>query len=268
MKREIRYIKAGDRRLKLIILKPSFMNGKVPGILWIHGGGYFLGMAAMVYASCGRMLAEKFGGVVVSPAYRLAGKAPYPAALKDCVTALKFMDKNRDKLGIDRIVVGGESAGGGLAAAVCLFNRDHHIADIDLQLPLYPMLDCDDTPTSADNHGRVWNTKRNHLGWKKYMGDLYGSGNVPCYASPAKAEDLSGLPQCCTYVCDGEPFYYETTEYVRRLKSAGVEAEVDVFSGSVHAFDLLLPWTDNAKKAKKRLCEVYGTWLDNGTITN
>ena len=239
-------------KLKLIVLR----YGRGPGILWIHGGGYALGMAGMVYASMGRMLARRFGGTVVSPEYRLAGQAPYPAALEDCWAALKYMYDSAGELGIDRkrIVVGGESAGGGLAAALCLYARDRGEIPIAFQIPLYPMLDCEDTDSSRDNHGHVWNTKRNRWGWSKYLGGLYGTAGVPPYASPARAEDLSRLPPCYTYVEDGEPFYDETLAYVRKLNEAGVEAHADVFHGKTHAFDALF-WTRNAREAKKKLIE-------------
>ena len=237
-------------KLKLIVLR----YGRGPGILWIHGGGYALGTAGMVYASMGRILARRFRGTVVSPEYRLAGQAPYPAALEDCWAALKYMYESAGELGIDRkrIVVGGESAGGGLAAALCLYARDRGEIPIAFQIPLYPMLDCEDTDSSRDNHGHVWNTKRNHWGWSKYLGGLYGTAGVPPYASPARAEDLSRLPPCYTYVEDGEPFYDETLAYVRKLNEAGVEAHADVFHGKTHAFDALF-WTRNAREAKKKL---------------
>ncbi len=236
--------------LELIVLR----YGRGPGVLWIHGGGYALGMAGMVYASMGRMLARRFGGVVVSPEYRLAKQAPYPAALEDCRAALKYMYDNADALGVDRdrIVVGGESAGGGLAAALCLYERDRGEIPIAFQLPLYPMLDCEDTDSSRDNHGRVWNTKRNHWGWRWYLRDRYGTDRVPAYASPARAENFGGLPPCYTYVEDGEPFYDETLTYVRKLNEAGVEAHADVFHGKTHAFDFLF-WTKNAREAKRKL---------------
>ena len=236
--------------MKLIILR----YGKGPGILWIHGGGYVLGMASMVHKSMGKMLARHYGGVVVSPEYRLAKEAPYPAALKDCYAALRYMYVHAEDLGIDRnrIIVGGESAGGGLAAAVCLYARDRGEVPVSFQIPLYPMLDCRDTNSSRDNHAYVWNTRRNHWGWRWYLRDLYGTDHVPPYASPAMAKDYSGLPPCYTYVEDGEPFLDETLTYVRRLKEAGVEASVDVFHGKIHGFDKLF-WTGNAWKARRNL---------------
>ena len=252
-------IEAGGRELKMKVLEPQEADGPVPGILWIHGGGYITGGNYMVLVSCGKMLAERYGAVVVSPEYRLAGEAPYPAALEDCYAALVWMYEHADELGIDRtrIVVGGESAGGGLTAAVCLYARDKGEVPVALQLPLYPMLDCEDTVSSADNPGLTWGTKRNHKGWRKYLGDLYGTADVPAYASPARATDYSGLPPCYTYVLDGEPFYDETLAYVKNLQAAGVDARVDVFPGDTHAFDLLFPWQERSKQAKRRLCEEY-----------
>ena len=256
--REIRHIPARTGHQKLIILRPAVQKGPVPGILWIHGGGYMTGMAAMVYASCGRMLARKYGAVVVSPGYRLAWKKPYPAALEDCYTALEYMADHAEELGIrkDQLIVGGESAGGGLAAAVCLYARDQGRIPVAFQIPLYPMLDCFDTPSSRDNHGRNWNTRRNHWGWKHYLGDLYGSPSVPKYASPSRETDYAGLPPAYTYVLDGEPFLDETRAYIRSLQEAGVDAAVDVYHGNFHGFDAFF-WTRNARTAKRKLCERY-----------
>ena len=256
--REIRHIPARTGHQKLIILRPAGQKGPVPGILWIHGGGYMTGMAAMVYGSCGRMLARKYGAVVVSPGYRLAWKKPYPAALEDCYTALEYMADHAEELGIrrDQLIVGGESAGGGLAAAVCLYARDKGRIPVAFQIPLYPMLDCFDTPSSRDNHGRNWNTRRNHWGWKHYLGDLYGSPLVPKYASPSRETDYTGLPPAYTYVLDGEPFLAETRTYIRNLQEAGVDAAVDVYHGDFHGFDVFF-WTRNAKTAKRKLCEHY-----------
>ena len=257
-------IRAGDRNIDSIVLRPENVKSLLPGILWIHGGGYVLGMAGMVHASCGKLLAKRFGAVVFSPAYRLAWSAPYPAALEDCYGTLLYMWEHADELGIDRtrLIVGGESAGGGLAAAVCMMARDRGEVQIAMQIPLYPMLDCEDTATSRDNHGWVWNTRRNHWGWKNYLGGLYGSGEIPPYASPARQINYRNLPPCYTFVCEGEPFYQETVDYVSKLQRAGVKAAVDVYPGNVHAFDMLCPWKKTSRDAKRMLCRVYETWIE------
>ena len=264
LKHEKRRIDAGGRRMTLILLKPAAApDGPLPGILWIHGGGYTTGMARMAYYSCGGKIAKHFGAVVVSPAYRLAPEFPYPAALEDCYAALEYMADHAEELGIDprRIVVGGESAGGGLAAAVCIYARDRGRIPVAFQFPLYPMLDCEDTPSSRDNHGKGWNTRRNHRGWKCYLGSLYGTDRVPKYASAARETDYAGLPPCYTFVTEGEPFRDETLAYVARLREAGVEASADVYPGSLHGFDLTCPWLSKSRKARKKLLRVFGEKL-------
>ena len=112
------------------------------------------------------------------------------------------------------------------------------------------MLDCFDTESSRDNHGITWNTARNHAAWKLYLGENYASGDVSPWASPSRETDYSGLPPCYTFVLDGEAVLDETLAYVESLRAAGVPAEADIYRGSVHAFDLLTAWTEEAKKAR------------------
>lgn len=256
-------IESGGRNMKMEVLRPKESTGAAPGFLWIHGGGFMVGGIYMMGMTCAPMIAERFGAVVVFPDYRLAWQEPYPAALEDCYSALEWMYENAEELGIDRsrIVVAGESAGGGLTVAVCLYARDKGEIPITLQLPLYPMLDNEDTASSADNHGRVWNTRLNHWGWKNYLGDAYGGDSVSKYASPARETDYFGLPPCYTFVMDGEPFYEETLTYVRKLQEAGIDAAVDVYHGNVHAFDMFSPGKGQGKEAREKLCEVIARYL-------
>ena len=259
MKLSAAHIDTKDSRMKLLVLSYGNESESRPGILWIHGGGYSTGMAEMVFFSCGKMLAKRFGGVVISPEYRLSGKAAYPAALEDCYAALEYLFDHAEELRVDRrrIIVGGESAGGGLAAAVCLYARDRGKICPAMQIPLYPMIDCEDTDSSRDNHGKVWNTKRNRRGWAAYLGELYGTDRVPVYASAAREKDFTGMPPCYTFVCEGEPFYRETLNYTEALKNAGVKASCDVYTGDVHSFDLLLPFLKKSRQARKKLCTVF-----------
>lgn len=244
--------------MKLIVLSPVGVTEKVPGILWIHGGGYYEGSAEMALISRGKDAAQHFGAVVVSPEYRLSGEAPYPAALDDCYEALLWMRDNADELGVSAIMAGGESAGGGLCAALCMLAKDRGEVEIVFQMPLYPMLDCDDTDSSRNNTDPLfWDTRKNHGAWKQYLGPLWGSDNVPEYASPAKRKDHSGLPPCYTFVGDGEPFYSETLAYVKALNDAGVEAKVDVYHTDVHAFDQLFPLRKVSRRAKAAFLENY-----------
>jgi translation initiation factor IF-3 len=118
------------------------------------------------------------------------------------------------------------------------------------------MIDAFDTESSRNNHGKIWNTKRNHGAWKRYLGKIYGTSDIPKYASPSLENDYQGLPAAYTFVQDDEPFYTETLEYIDRLKEAGIHASLDVYHGDVHAFDLLLPWTKKAKAARKKQVRV------------
>lgn len=246
------YIPSGNYRMRLLILKPTVSKQpreKTPGILWIHGGGYAVGMAGMVFMSRAKRLVTEYGAVVISPEYRLAGKVPYPAALEDCYPALLYLKEHAAELGCteDQTMIGGESAGGGLTAALCMLARDRGEVKMAFQMPLYPMIDHRDTDSSQNNHGLSWNTKRNHAAWKLYLKDI--DGEIPAYASPARQTDYSNLPPAYTFVGDREPFYCETLTYIENLKKAGVPAHVDVYPTGFHAFDMLLPFRRISRQA-------------------
>ena len=245
----------------VMVLRPAAAAPVPVGILWIHGGGYITGMKEMAAMSRGADFAGKYGATVFSPGYRLAWQRPYPAAVEDCFEVLRYMDAHREELGFERIMVGGESAGGGLAAAVCMMARDRGIS-VCFQMPLYPMLSNLDTESSRDNHGKVWNTRRNHFGWRLYLRKDAKAAVSP-YAAPAQQTDYTGLPPCYTFVGDGEPFYTETLDYVENLKAAGVEAAADVYHTNVHAFDMLQPEKDLSREAVRRLYERFEYALEN-----
>ena len=225
-----------------LILSPRTAPADATGVLWIHGGGYIAGMKEMVHMSRAVDLVKKFGAVVLSPGYRLAPLSPYPAALDDCYAALIYLKENAAALGVrsDQLMVGGESAGGGLCAAVCIRARDSGEVSVAFQMPLYPMLDDRDTESSRDNHGRVWNTRRNHLAWRLYLRGTDRAQLTP-YAAPARLEGFSGLPPAYSFVGDGEPFYAETVSYFEHLRNAGIPAELDVYHTDMHAFDMMQP---------------------------
>jgi acetyl esterase/lipase len=245
-------------RMKLLIVRPEQRFEPATGVLWLHGGGYLLGFPEMVFMTRAIDLVRECGAVVVSPAYRLSIQKPYPAALEDSDLALRYMKTHAQELGIreDQLMVGGESAGGGLTAALCLYVRDKGQVNIAYQMPLYPMLDCEDTDSSRDNHAKIWNTRRNHLAWKLYLRACKGQP-VPMYASPSRCEDYHGLPPAYTYVGDAEPFYCETLTYIQRLREAGVPAKVDVYPGGYHAFDMMEQDTPAAKLARERFLQEF-----------
>lgn len=238
--------------LKLLILRPRFQRKpkeKTPGILWIHGGGFCTGDTWMIHLSRGLNLVRKYGAVIVSPSYRLSTVAPYPAAFEDCYEALKYLKDHADELGINpnQIMVGGESAGGNLAAAVCMCARDKGDVNVAFQMPLYPMLDNQDTESSRDNHGPSWDTEKNHAAWKQYLAGVQEP--YPVYAVPARQTDYTNLPPAYTFIGDKEPFYCETMTFVKKLQEAGVPVSVDVYPTDYHAFDMLPSFSKMRREA-------------------
>lgn len=259
-------IPVDHHKIRLLVLQPlEARTEKVPGVLWIHGGGYQHGSAREVFLTRALSMVVKFGMVLVAPNYRLSRKHPYPAALHDCYAALLWLKEHAEELNVrsDQIMVGGESAGGGMTAALCMLAHDREEVNIAFQMPLYPMLDDRDTDSSRDNHAPNWNTKRNHKAWKRYLRDTYGTEFVSCYAAPARRRNFSGLPPCYTFVGDIEPFYDETLAYVRHLQEAGIRAEVDVYPNCFHAFDVLLPKKKESKQAIARFEKKVAFAIEN-----
>lgn len=235
-------IPAAHGSIPALLLSLRTATDNATGVLWLHGGGYAVGMKEMVHMSRAVGLVKRFGVVVLAPGYRLSLQSPYPAAMDDCYAALLYLKEHAAALGVrsDQIMVGGESAGGGLCAAVCIRARDTGEVNVAFQMPLYPMLDDRDTETSRENHGRVWNTRRNHLAWRLYLRGTDRAQLSP-YAAPARLTDFSGLPPAYSFVADEEPFYAETVRYFDRLRAAGVPAELDIYHTNMHAFDMMRP---------------------------
>ncbi|MDD3521201.1 MAG: alpha/beta hydrolase, partial [Actinomycetota bacterium] len=227
------------------------LEEKVPGILWLHGGGYALGAPEQAGMMAKRLI-EEHKCIIVAPEYRLSVKSPYPAGLEDCYEVLLWMKNHAEELGIreNQLMVGGDSAGGGLAAALTLFARDKGEVAIAFQMPLYPMLDDRMTTSSSkDNNAPVWNSKSNYICWKLYLGKLFGAANVPYYAAPARASDFSNLPPTATFVSELEPFRDEVIKYVENLRKAGVPVDFEIFEGCYHAFEQMCPKAKISKKA-------------------
>ena len=257
-------IQGRDCEIPTLVIKREGSSGLNTGVLWLHGGGYATGMKEMVYMGRGIDLVMRHGAVVVSPSYRLSFREPYPAAINDCYDVLLYMKEHAEELGIrdDQIMVGGESAGGGLTAALCMLARDEGTVNISFQMPLYPMIDNFDTDSSRDNHAKVWNTRRNHMAWKMYLRNDALKELSP-YAAPARQTDYSNLPPAYTFVGTAEPFLDETLTFIDNLKKAGVEASVDVYKDMYHAFDMNEPEIPVSKAAINRFNEAFAYAKDH-----
>lgn len=227
-----------------------------PALVWIHGGGLVLGTPEQGHPLCGRW-ADELGLLVVSVDYRLAPEHPFPDGLEDCYAALRWVHDEADALGVDaaRIAVGGDSAGGGLAAALAQLARDRQGPAIAFQLLEYPMLD-DRTVLRRDHGGRgafVWTNASNEFGWTAYLGHRPVEADAPRYAAPARTVDLGGLPPAWIGVGDLDLFHDEDVAYARRLREAGVEVELDVEPGMYHGADAIRPGAATTRGFRDRM---------------
>ena len=223
------------------IYQPADRPPTLPGLLWIHGGGYVFGNVEGDDLRL-KQLVKDVRCVVLSVEYRLAPEHPFPAALEDCYAALKWLTANADELGVERsrIAIGGTSAGGGLAASLALLARDRAEVDVAFQFLIYPMLDDKNVaPASASLPDTpVWSRENNLFGWKSYLGRDPGGEGVSPYAAAFRATDLLGLPP--TYIGVGETdlFLNESIHYAQRLLQAGIPTELHVYPGAFHCFDV------------------------------
>ncbi len=237
--------------MRTLVITGRERRENAPALLWLHGGGYAIGSPEMDFLFIERFISEG-AGVVVAPDYRLSLEKPYPAAVDDAYLALEWMRNHAADYSArsDQLFVGGDSAGGGLTAAVCLLARDRGEISVAFHMPLYPMLDDRmATPAARENDAPVWNAKSNECAWRLYLGDLYGQKDVPIYAAPARCRDLSGMPPAATFVGGIDMFMDETVSYINLLKEAGVEARIRIFPGCFHGFDIVGLNTDVAKGA-------------------
>ena len=221
------------------VFRPATARPRTPALLWIHGGGTVFGAAAQDSGRC-RQMADQLGIVVVSVEYRLAPEHPFPTPLEDCYAALQWLAAQPD-IDPTHIAVGGQSAGGGLAAALALLARERGEIRPVLQLLSYPMLD-DRTTTRTDidpRRLRIWSPASNRFGWRAYLGATASGGEVPPLAAPARYEDLAGLPPAWIGVGTNDLFHDEDVAYAQRLREAGVDCTLDVVLGAYHSFDTL-----------------------------
>ena len=243
----------GDPDVRVRVYRPDDQPGRLPALLWIHGGGYVMGDIEQDDRLM-KQLAKRIGCVAASVDYRLAPEHPFPAPVEDCYAALKWLSANAGELGVDpsRIAIGGASGGGGLCAGLALMTRDRREVKPSFQLLIYPMIDDRNvTPAShAITDPRVWNRESNRLGWKAYLGRDGGGPDVSPYAAASRATDLTGLPPAYIPVGALDLFIDENIEYAQRLIQAGVPTELHVYPGAFHGFDLFAPSAKVSKQFK------------------
>ena len=234
---------------------PAPASGR-PALVDIHGGGFVVGDIDMEHAFA-TQIARELGAVVVTPEYRLAPEHPFPAGLEDCYAALVWLHEQASEFGIDpaRVAVGGQSAGGGLAAATALLARDRGgpdlcfqflgIPELDHRLETVSMRTFVDTP--------LWNRPNAVLSWQYYLGDT--AGDVSPYASPAIATDLAGLPPAYVTTMEFDPLRDEGITYALRLLEAGVSVELHSYPGTFHG-SAMVPTAAVSRRSTAELIEV------------
>ena len=230
--------------LAMTLLRPAKQLEPAPLLFHIHSGGMvagdrFVGLDLMA------QFVEQFGVVCSSIEYRLAPEFQDPFQIEDCYLGLQHILDNAIELAVDakRVVLVGMSAGGGLAAGLALLVRDRNLLKPLAQLLMCPMLDeSNSTESSYEFSGRgLWDRESNDTGWNALLGDRRQTDDVSIYASPSRAEDLSGLPQAFIDVGGQEVFRSENIDYAAALMAAGVDTELHVWPGAFHGFDLAFP---------------------------
>jgi acetyl esterase len=235
-------VPGGAASVPVRIYAPEQRPAPVPGLLYLHSGGYVMGGGLSIADYPARVIADRAGVAVVAVDYRLAPEHPYPAGLEDCYTVLEWAAARGGEHGIDpgRLAVLGESAGGGLAAALTMLARHRRGPRLIAQFLDAPMIDdrfgTGSMRTMAD--APVWKSAGFQNGWRHYLKDIGGPGrpDVPVHAAPARATagDLSGLPPAFVTAYQLDPLRDESLDYARLLIEADVPTDLRLYSGAFH----------------------------------
>lgn len=226
-------------------------------VLYLHGGGMIFGMRELggLYDWLARRYVADSGVPMLLVDYRTAPESAHPVPVHDCFAGLEWLHGHAGELGVDpaRVAVMGDSAGGALAAAVCLMARDRGGPAIAQQLLVYPMLDdrtCLPDPELVPFV--TWTYDDNITGWQALLGESAGADGVSSYAAPGRASDVSRLPPTYIDVGDLDIFRDEDIVYARRLAVAGVPTELHVHPGCPHAFESMAP---NAAVSRRAIAD-------------
>ena len=246
---EDRNIPGPDFEIPIRIYTPKG-EGPFPCLVWFHGGGWVVGDLDSADATA-RHLTLGAGCVVVSVDYRLAPETKFPGPVEDCYSATSWVFDNATSLRIlsDKIAVGGDSAGGNLATAVCLMRKDRGGPDLVMQLLVYPVTDWSfQTHSYADNADGYQLTKDTMIWYWDQYASHGGDADNP-YAAPLKATDLSGLPAALVITAEFDPLRDEGEAYASRLRDSGVPTSCTRYPGMIHGFFGMSAVLDKGKAA-------------------
>jgi len=251
---EDRVINAGGVKLPVRIYTPDG-KGPLPILVIFHGGGWVIGNCESHDAPC-RELAKGVGCIVLSVDYRLAPEHKFPTAAEDCYAATKWAPLNAASLGGDptRIAVGGDSAGGNLAAVVAQMATDRGAPTLKYQLLIYPVTNYSYDTASYRNNAEGYLLTRDSMEWfwNHYLSNP-NDGENP-YASPLRGQRLSNLPPAWVLTAEYDPLRDEGEAYAKRMKEAGVAVDYTDYKGMIHGFFSLGHVFDQGKKAVAEAC--------------
>ncbi|KAF9870781.1 hypothetical protein CkaCkLH20_11680 [Colletotrichum karsti] len=228
--------------LRVYHLKPQNISSSTAAAVHFHGGGLISCTPDIATERLASYVRDT-GVQIFSVDYRLAPEHRYPAALDDGWFTLAWVHENAPQLLVDRtrIAVMGDSAGGGLAAALSIRARDEQLSPpIARQILCSPMLD-DRTTGDVPGDFKLWDAEDNLTAWTAYLGESPGGNEVPATAAPARVAEVEGLPPLYLDTSQFDLFVKENLDWVRRFVEAGVEVECHVSPGLPHGFDSLLP---------------------------
>jgi acetyl esterase len=243
------FLPASDGELPLRLYRPTGQAG-APALIYFFGGGWTLGQIDTCDGIC-RTLANAVGCVVIAAGYRLAPEHKFPSAVQDCYDAVSWVAEHAEELGVDpgRLAVGGDSAGGNLAAAVTLLAKQQGGPPLAAQLLVYPNT-CFDagTPSLRQNDDpSMFNRRSVDWYWGHYLASP-ADGKNPL-ASPLLAADHAGLPAALVITAEYDPLRDEAEEYAHRLREAGVPTELSRYDGMMHGFFLMYPTLEGGRRA-------------------
>lgn len=235
-------------------------DGPHPVVVFFHGGGFVIGSIASHDPTC-RSLCQKAGAVFVSVGYRLAPEDPFPAAPEDCYAATRWVSEHGAELGVDasRLAVAGDSAGGNLAAVVCLMARKRGGPPITFQVLVYPVTDHVETASRTENaEGYLLTTAA--MDW---FIDHYADHETRKHpwCAPLRAVDLGGLPPALVITAEYDPLRDEGESYGRRLKEAGVPVAISRYDGMVHGFFSMTALVPRAVDAEDEVAQALRRML-------
>ena len=234
---ENRTVPGSQCTIPIRIYHPEPSSATRGALVYFHGGGWVIGNLDSHDETC-RRLCVGGGSMVISVGYRLAPETRYPGAMIDCydVTAWAAREAKSLRLDPERIAVGGDSAGGNLAAAVALKARDQRGPSICFQLLVYPVTDANFTTGSYSANATGYLLTRSAMQW---FWDHYvptAAGRKEAYAAPAQAKDLKGLPPALVLTAEFDPLCDEGEAYARAMQAAGVKVTHTRYDGVVHGF--------------------------------